>query len=445
MSLATRCPACGTVFRVVQDQLKVSGGWVRCGQCHEVFNGLQTLFELPADPPVAEPSPPAPVQAPGPTAGLFVTREASPPPHNTWEAAEPVAMDGWPAVDEPTVDLADQPMAPPSLIDTEAPPAPERRVGIWAYTPRLADDDDASEAETVMPEDVSEEDIPGDVFDADLDPPPDLGETPATDADASLPLVAEATVATPAQSFVVSQPPSLPVNWPSGATSSPGASTAALLAADQGSVDSPEDPQRHQEPAAVAAPTPEAEAAATWPPQRRRKKRQRKPAFMREAERAARWRSPGVRAVLGGASTVLGLMLVLQITHHLRDDLAARWPPSRSALATWCQFASCQLRAPRALASITLDSSALSRTMQTQVLRFEAELRNSASHAVMAPALDVSFTDNLGHPLVRKVLLPEQLGASSEGLAPNQTWRIEVPLQVGDLPISGFTAEVFYP
>ena len=46
MSLATRCPACSTVFRVVQDQLKVSGGWVRCGHCHEVFNGLAALFEL---------------------------------------------------------------------------------------------------------------------------------------------------------------------------------------------------------------------------------------------------------------------------------------------------------------------------------------------------------------------------------------------------------------
>ena len=48
MSLATRCPACGTIFRVVQDQLKVSEGWVRCGQCHEVFHGIEALFDLAA-------------------------------------------------------------------------------------------------------------------------------------------------------------------------------------------------------------------------------------------------------------------------------------------------------------------------------------------------------------------------------------------------------------
>ena len=46
MSLATRCTACGTAFRVVQDQLKVSEGWVRCGRCDAVFNALEALFDL---------------------------------------------------------------------------------------------------------------------------------------------------------------------------------------------------------------------------------------------------------------------------------------------------------------------------------------------------------------------------------------------------------------
>ena len=67
MSLATRCFACGTVFRVVQDQLKVSEGWVRCGRCNEVFNALDSLFDLDRDtPPAWEPSvsEPAPEQAP---------------------------------------------------------------------------------------------------------------------------------------------------------------------------------------------------------------------------------------------------------------------------------------------------------------------------------------------------------------------------------------------
>lgn len=37
MNLVTRCPACATMFKVVPDQLKIANGWVRCGQCREVF------------------------------------------------------------------------------------------------------------------------------------------------------------------------------------------------------------------------------------------------------------------------------------------------------------------------------------------------------------------------------------------------------------------------
>lgn len=43
MNLYTRCPACATIFRVTTQQLQVSGGQVRCGNCHEVFDGFATL------------------------------------------------------------------------------------------------------------------------------------------------------------------------------------------------------------------------------------------------------------------------------------------------------------------------------------------------------------------------------------------------------------------
>lgn len=41
MSQTTRCPACATMFKVVADQLRVAQGWVRCGQCGEVFDASQ--------------------------------------------------------------------------------------------------------------------------------------------------------------------------------------------------------------------------------------------------------------------------------------------------------------------------------------------------------------------------------------------------------------------
>jgi predicted Zn finger-like uncharacterized protein len=71
MSLATRCSACGTVFRVQQDQLKASEGWVRCGRCGTVFSALEGLFDLEREsnsglmplepPPGAAPKPRPPI------------------------------------------------------------------------------------------------------------------------------------------------------------------------------------------------------------------------------------------------------------------------------------------------------------------------------------------------------------------------------------------------
>lgn len=56
MHLTTRCPACGTFFKVVPDQLKISEGWVRCGHCQEVFDATPHV-QTPA---LTAPSPLAP-------------------------------------------------------------------------------------------------------------------------------------------------------------------------------------------------------------------------------------------------------------------------------------------------------------------------------------------------------------------------------------------------
>lgn len=51
MSLITQCPACATMFKVVPDQLRISDGWVRCGQCDEVFDANANLYTDPEQQP----------------------------------------------------------------------------------------------------------------------------------------------------------------------------------------------------------------------------------------------------------------------------------------------------------------------------------------------------------------------------------------------------------
>lgn len=68
MSQVTRCPSCGTLFRVVADQLRISGGWVRCGHCGDVFDARSHMQGgPPTAPPVKPPGAGATATASQPT------------------------------------------------------------------------------------------------------------------------------------------------------------------------------------------------------------------------------------------------------------------------------------------------------------------------------------------------------------------------------------------
>jgi predicted Zn finger-like uncharacterized protein len=115
MSLATRCTSCGTVFRVVQDQLKVSEGWVRCGRCDAVFNALEGLFDLGRDaPPDWDPTSPSPALA---AAAAADNSGAAPAPAGPDVVAAPVA-----AVEEKGHSSSFPSTAPAALDDLLADP-----------------------------------------------------------------------------------------------------------------------------------------------------------------------------------------------------------------------------------------------------------------------------------------------------------------------------------
>ena len=95
MSFVTRCPACATHFRVVSDQLKISDGWVRCGQCGEVFDASVQLAALPAGEP--EPAPPVSAVDVPPQASIPAPAPEAPPERDP----EPVTHPESPPEPEP--------------------------------------------------------------------------------------------------------------------------------------------------------------------------------------------------------------------------------------------------------------------------------------------------------------------------------------------------------
>lgn len=308
MSLATRCTSCGTVFRVVQDQLRVSEGWVRCGRCAEVFNAIESLVDLAGDPDAQD-------TAPNPQTARI--------PDTAFQA-------------------------------TTAP-------------------------ETEAPIDT--------VADADLDA--DLG---AALARAPEPVPDEA------------------------------ASAADSDRRDKTTTAEPD----------ADAPAPPTLTAT--------------PAFLRQAEHAARWRRPRVRLTLALVALLAAAGLTAQAALAWHDLVAARWPATRAWVAQLCEWQGCAVEPPRRIESLAVESSGLVRAGPSGAYRLSVTLRNRESAmAVQVPALDLSLTDAQGGQVARRVLEPVALGVSTHSVAPGGELTLTATLRTGELPVAGYTIELFYP
>jgi len=494
MSLATRCPACGTIFRVVQDQLKVSEGWVRCGQCHEVFHGIEALFDLDSDPAVAARRAAArPPAAPPPTRVFADQRASAPIPMATPPAAAPSPI-AIPARSSAPIGAAPRSVpATPSAFGTSGlPPAPPAiRPGYTGFTPATRPMQSPPAPPSPLPpppspvapvatrstiaprfaarlaEESARTQTPPQPTPEAFAPPPimPVSAAPAVvrapePAPAQTPLVTPIAVPRPAPSAAelasdFAAPAGAPEPAPAAASDvapAVGGSMPPSRPAD----DADDDPRAG--PPTLASMLPE--DAGEWPPKRTRKRaadatsastevalvdKTKDPRFLREARSGARWRKPWVRAVLSVA--LLGLIVGAagQVAWPMRDTLAARWPVTRPAWDWLCEQADCRIEAPRAIASLALDGSSLTRTDTEHVLLFSADLHNRADHEVRVPSFDVTFMDLNGEIVARKVLTPEQIGIHQDALPPEGELHVHARLQVGSLPASGFQADLFYP
>jgi predicted Zn finger-like uncharacterized protein len=108
MSLITQCPACHTLFKVVPDQLKISEGWVRCGQCREVFDAqaqMTTVAPAQAAPVQSDSLPPNLVSIPQEPPNTRIERKQdfeSSDWINSVNPPQPAVQDsGYPELDNP--------------------------------------------------------------------------------------------------------------------------------------------------------------------------------------------------------------------------------------------------------------------------------------------------------------------------------------------------------
>lgn len=361
MSLITQCPACGTLFKVVADQLKISEGWVRCGQCHEVFDANAQLTSAAQARAIA-------TSATTATAVAAAHQDATanhpnPAIPRTPSATKKVAA-------HVTSMLGNKAFMNDDWINTVNPPAPKRP---------------AEEIHSELPE---------------LDSPPSA--------------------------------------FPDDVLQEHAAAHAAHAAAQSPSID-----------LLLSAPAPL--------DQHKRKSKPNKPMptpeFVRQARRQARWRSPWARAGLGLLGLGLLAALAGQVAVHERSRLSATFPESRPTLKALCQILDCKIAPLQQIESIVVDASAFNKLKSSptqDAYRLNITLKNTARIPVALPHIELSLNDSQDIALIRRVLNPADLGASTQVMTASGDFSGSVSIQIdngklGSARIAGYRVVAFYP
>ena len=415
MSLATRCTSCGTAFRVVQDQLKVSDGWVRCGQCEQVFNAIEGLFDLSREPLASR----SPADGEGSTAGAGPVVDA-----DVWNAAGA------------------------SLLE---PAAPFGETDVRAEQPRSRDQG----LETAGSGDVASADVGADTSakgDGNGNAGPRVDEQVGTDAEAIADFNADSGTQSEAHSNVTSAvDPNAAVDvdvdvertTPFGQRLADERDDAAAVGAGALiATNSADGPARSVEPDAGVDDRPAEDPAAI---NGAATDAAAQPEFVRSAVRRERWQSGRARAAMALLASFAALGLAAQSAHHFRDLLASRWPVSRPALLQWCKAAGCKLEPARVIDDVAVESAALTQDASSpDAYRLGITLRSRSAIPLGVPSVDLSLTDSEGQLVARRSLSPQDFRAPAV-LPPGAELALQLRLAARDARVAGYTVEVFYP
>ncbi len=488
MTLATRCPQCGTTFRVVSDQLKLRKGLVKCGKCLHVFNGVEFLHYF---------SEPVATSADGNEDGGASTSM----PAVVTSAPTPEFL----GVDDPHV-----PNVAATRADIAAAPIPAA-ISPTAISPAATDPPAATDApvESPMPQDATPAPAPADENSAairpeiaqpttplpatersstksaeprrawyNLSPPEPRAATPspldpAPSSTAAITPTARVEdramrdrwIATPSSDTPVDSPRadrSTPI--PTAPTDVPAPDEELVATAIEPlNGDADEETRAREEVARIrTAQAADDEAAALSPLTLVDVARQSAepaadtfeelPAFLRERRRTPRW----VRALIMLLVLASALTLMAQAIYAYRAEVAAEFPDLRTPIAAACSALplnlNCEVGLPQHITQLRVTGADL-QPADAGSFNLMVTIHNDASVALAYPALDVILTDVRNQVLVRRVVVADEyLGAHRDaadrrhvGLAPNAETAVTVPMRILDETVVGYTVGIFYP
>ena len=126
--------------------------------------------------------------------------------------------------------------------------------------------------------------------------------------------------------------------------------------------------------------------------------------------------------------------------------------PAARRLAPWlarlCQPLRCTIAPPRQIEAIAIDSSSFNK-LGAGAYRLNVTLKNQAASGVAMPALELTLTDGQDQALVRRVVMPVELGANAAVIPASSEWAGSFGLAVAANDVSsriaGYRLLAFYP
>ena len=424
--MITRCPKCGTAFRISDALLKSAKGVVRCGSCLSVFNAREHLeagktapvnpsirTARPAEAPSPKPSVPAmPVPPP--------ERKPAPPPPSYVEKPEDddVYTPDWRRRSGSEETVASKDRYEQELDDNDIDEDEDDEA--WALE-LLKDDDDLNiQLKKVTPKPAEIPAAPPPVFPVEEDTlselRPDVAETfaeideqlaplaPAYHApleDFSKPELAEPDTRTNTEEFPTQPNPTLPE--PDGASS-------------------PHKPEElDEELESPPAPPPELPKRKPIRPKLEPKSTPLKDviASLEPEPLEVDWQEPGAwrRRLLWPLLALVALLCLLAQVAWLEFDRLSRIEPYRSAYGVACRLVGCEL--PELLDRSQIQTSNLlvrSHPEVVDALQVDVILQNNAPFEQTFPILELTFTNLRSEPVATRRLNPaEYLGGELLG------------------------------
>jgi predicted Zn finger-like uncharacterized protein len=148
-------------------------------------------------------------------------------------------------------------------------------------------------------------------------------------------------------------------------------------------------------------------------------------------------------------AVLAALALIAQVLLHFRSEIAAGMPLARGPLEGACRVLGCELRLPRQVKLLSIDSYEVRPDPQREgVIVLSAVIRNRAPFTQEYPALQLTLTDDANRELVSRAILPREYlepALVSRGIEAGGEAALTVHFDASRTRATGYELVLFYP